>query len=731
MKKLVAAVAGVVAAAGFAVAPIGSQGATVSALVVLDPSGSTAPFSADLVPSHSQSPPSSSTSETEPVVFAGIQAGRYQVRLSSLAPDVDLASLTCEPAAAVTSVDVAEGVAVLDVSSGQQVACTAQGERRGAIDVRTQMQPRTTKVPVEVTPSWSQTVRQHMNQTLSSPSLVPGTYSVTAQAPPGWDITSATCDDGSDPAAIDLGPAEDVTCTVEATKRGSVSLEVVTQPERQRRFAVDTSWGERRRLSSATEPETTDLPPGTYSVEADMPDGWDASLRCADGSQAAAIELDPGERLACTLTATKRGTVTVLTTTDPVDRTIEVEPSWGKPFELDDEQSQQSRPLRPGPKSVDVTAPRGWAVASATCSDGSKPDDIDLDPGEDVTCEFKIVKRGTITVVAATNPSGSDAVLGYSPSWGEPFTLTDEQTFTSRRLRPGTYSVDATPPEGWSTGIAECDDGSDPAAIELDPGEDVVCTFTHALPRFTVASFNILGDSHSDAGGYAARFASGPTRMGWTIDLIRARGVDVIGMQEVQPGQASAFLQRTGDFAMYPGPGAPLSFRQNVVAWRTSVFELVDAQPNLTPYLNGNRVSMPVVKLRHRDSGMQVYVISAHNAASIARTGNNDRWRAAAMRQQVELTNRLLATGTPVIMTGDMNSRTEYFCTYTRSGRMKAAAGGSSGGRCQPPPATLARIDWIFGSDDITFSGYASLRQSVVGRISDHPFLVAEALLRS
>jgi hypothetical protein len=43
--------------------------------------------------------------------------------------------------------------------------------------------------------------------------LNPGTYSVGETVPANWELTSATCDDGSDPSAIDLGNAETVTCT--------------------------------------------------------------------------------------------------------------------------------------------------------------------------------------------------------------------------------------------------------------------------------------------------------------------------------------------------------------------------------------------------------------------------------------------------------------------------------------------------------------------------------------
>jgi Prealbumin-like fold domain len=43
--------------------------------------------------------------------------------------------------------------------------------------------------------------------------LNPDTYSVAETVPANWELTSATCSDGSDPAAIALGPSETVTCT--------------------------------------------------------------------------------------------------------------------------------------------------------------------------------------------------------------------------------------------------------------------------------------------------------------------------------------------------------------------------------------------------------------------------------------------------------------------------------------------------------------------------------------
>ncbi len=48
--------------------------------------------------------------------------------------------------------------------------------------------------------------------------LIPGTYSVTELPEEGWNLTSATCDDGSDPSNISLQSGETVVCTFTNTR---------------------------------------------------------------------------------------------------------------------------------------------------------------------------------------------------------------------------------------------------------------------------------------------------------------------------------------------------------------------------------------------------------------------------------------------------------------------------------------------------------------------------------
>jgi Prealbumin-like fold domain len=55
--------------------------------------------------------------------------------------------------------------------------------------------------------------------------LAPGTYDVAETVPAGWNLVSATCDDGSDPASIGLSVGETVTCTFhDAREKGAILI---------------------------------------------------------------------------------------------------------------------------------------------------------------------------------------------------------------------------------------------------------------------------------------------------------------------------------------------------------------------------------------------------------------------------------------------------------------------------------------------------------------------------
>ncbi|GAW50423.1 MULTISPECIES: endonuclease/exonuclease/phosphatase family protein [unclassified Nocardioides] len=246
--------------------------------------------------------------------------------------------------------------------------------------------------------------------------------------------------------------------------------------------------------------------------------------------------------------------------------------------------------------------------------------------------------------------------------------------------------------------------------------------------QFRVSTFNVLGASHTGAGGNKRGWASAPTRMSYAVSVLRTYDVDVVGLQEFEESQYRSFVGQTGGaWGVYPGlSGDPRAVR-NSIAWRTDTWELVSASTIQIPYFHGSRVPIPSVRLRNLASGQDVYFVNTHNPATTGRWGNNERWRDVATAIEINHINDLHAAGFPVVMTGDFNERDEAFCKMTASGAMTAANGGSVGPGCAPPPDM--DVDWIFGSTGIVFSGFLSTKAGVVPRATDHPFVMSDAMI--
>jgi endonuclease/exonuclease/phosphatase family metal-dependent hydrolase len=242
---------------------------------------------------------------------------------------------------------------------------------------------------------------------------------------------------------------------------------------------------------------------------------------------------------------------------------------------------------------------------------------------------------------------------------------------------------------------------------------------------FTLASFNVLGHNHTTPGGTRPGWASGTTRIRWAIQLLRRHHVDVVGLQEFQRPQWRVFLDRAGEFRVFPAPRDRIRDTDNAIAWRTAQWRLVRARTVPIPYFDGKVKQMPVLLLRHRPSGRLAWFANFHNPASLPWLGPQQRYRVEATRRQSVLARELMRVhGYPVFVTGDMNDTGRYFCPFTRATGMVAADGGrTTRARCTPPRG--ARIDWIFASPGVRFSGYTVVDGPLARRTSDHPMILA------
>ena len=251
------------------------------------------------------------------------------------------------------------------------------------------------------------------------------------------------------------------------------------------------------------------LSPGIYTINYDVPRGWDmVESSCDDGSPAGAIFLDGGEEVTCTFKYARRGFIFVDVETNPRDpQEFQFVSDYTEDFILTQvDAAFSSEPLVPGRYSLGHTVPIGWNLTEIDCDDGSPAEAIDLYPGEVVTCIYRFDKQGHILVEVATLPADDSQEFLMATSFNQgAFSLTHGgMRHESGFLLPGTYWVEPLSKiAGWDLASAKCDDGSEVDAISLEPGEVVNCTFTYAKrgyilaevitnPKFDPQRFNIL-----------------------------------------------------------------------------------------------------------------------------------------------------------------------------------------------------------------------------------------------
>ncbi len=235
-----------------------------------------------------------------------------------------------------------------------------------------------------------------------------------------------------------------------------------------------------------------------------------------------------------------------------------------------------------------------------------------------------------------------------------------------------------------------------------------------------VGSFNVLGSQHTAPGGERRRFPPASVRNGQAVGYIRGHGVDVLGTQELQDDQLRALQAMTG-MAAYPGFAWGAAETDNSILWDPAKFEMLSGESYTITFVGRPR-PQPIVKLRHKLTGQQFYVVNTHPSPGQGRALAERR---SAQATTVGVVNRLKAEGIPVLLTGDMNDRQEFYCQVVGPAGMTTPQGGSYGNGCQPPGGHLA-VDWVAGTG-MTWSNYRMDTSPVARRVSDHFFISATA----
>ena len=248
---------------------------------------------------------------------------------------------------------------------------------------------------------------------------------------------------------------------------------------------------------------------------------------------------------------------------------------------------------------------------------------------------------------------------------------------------------------------------------------------------FNVASFNILGASHTPN----ARYGAYQNRLDRAMLLWESRKLDVIGTQEFQEATQWARFQaankttnRWGTCYWDPGPvGRRYGWdTENAILFRNSKMELVECQHFDIPYFNGNTRHVPAALLKQKATGRTAWFLNVHNASNAR--GDAAVWRARAIRIERAKVIELRRTGRPVFLTGDFNARQEAFCPLTAN-RLMISPNSLPSVTCAYP--RQSSIDWIFAAGQTRFSSFARDTYTQQARISDHPLVVARAHLQN
>ena len=238
-----------------------------------------------------------------------------------------------------------------------------------------------------------------------------------------------------------------------------------------------------------------------------------------------------------------------------------------------------------------------------------------------------------------------------------------------------------------------------------------------------VMTFNLLGSQHTTVAGTRPDWAPGRVRSEWASSLIEARGGSIVGVQEIQPDQVASLDVATDDkYDIFPGTSMGYAGAPQSVMWLKSDWQLVWKKTITIPFMRTQPRPQPIVRLRHRATGREVYVINAHFSPGKM---ESDRRKATALI--IKAIKTLKKDGLPILLTGDFNDHKRVFCQVTAKTPLRAALGGKSNKKtCKPPAAR--RVDWIFGSGGsfgkVTISQGAQVRRTTDHAVQDVSFTV-------
>lgn len=376
--------------------------------------------------------------------------------------------------------------------------------------------------------------------------LTPGSYSVTESAVNGWDLSNLSCSGGTHTvtnrtANITLSGGDNIICTFVNKKRGTITVNKVTNPANNpTSFSVTASGtgtiaNSATRTLSTTQSVTYDVEQGTYAISENLANtpGWaETSNTCTN------LIIDASNlNRSCTITNTKLAKLKIVKDAAPnnsQDFGFTTTGTGLTSFTLDDDadaalsNQQQFVNLLPGPYSItegavlDQQGKPLWDLTGLTCSgtpnysQNNTTLNVTLAADDNITCTFTNTQRGSIHGTKFESNADASSV-GTLDGWTINLltsgniiatTTTDSNgDYSFNNLTPDNYDVNEVLQSGWTQIY-------DPLGFTLNAGENKTNVDLKNFKNGTISGFK-WNDLNGDM-----RFAEPETKLsGWTLQL--------------------------------------------------------------------------------------------------------------------------------------------------------------------------------------------------------------------
>lgn len=437
-------------------------------------------------------------------VFSGVTPGSYEVTEEVL-PDFDQ-SVSCNNGASGST------AAEFEITDGERVTCTFVNGKRPNLTIFKQFQGLHTETewPFVGTGTIGEfTLNEAGGYFKQFMELDAGEYTITEIVPEGYAAV-VQCDDfngsaGEESVTLNLQLGRDVTCTFTNNKLADVTIEKVVvgdAPATDWQFGGD--FGEFTLPAAGGKITFQDVPAGNHLIFETIVTGYHPGVGCYETdtglevygvTQPGKIEIQyTGVDTTCTFTNSSQvGTnLTIKKVVVGDAPTTDWEFIYGMsgdfdPFTLPAAGGSITfESLPPGTYDIYEPPVEGYIV-SASCDNGSVGGMLGIQTqltlGLAVTCTFTNTQMALVTItkeVQGDPPEGPWKFNGGD--YIGDFELPAAGGTQSFYLPAGTYPFSEAAVEGYSSSVS-CNDGTtgeSAAILQLDPGDEVTCTFINS-----------------------------------------------------------------------------------------------------------------------------------------------------------------------------------------------------------------------------------------------------------